>query len=100
SIAAGIEVAEVIAVEKVDFPFLACAKHQMGMSCAAHGVRQENRSARTKISVIGSQGGLVKRREIIRHGQTIGRRKPDETIAIFSSVDVSRIEHAIAGHEE
>ena len=65
--------AHVVAVHQINGAALVATHDQMRVFHAARLVRQQHRAARPKIRVRRLHRRLVKRREIIRHGQRAGR---------------------------
>src|SRR5207253_5195271 len=64
-VVAGIEMAEVVAVDHVDLPFLAAGDHQVGMSGNACRVGQEKRGAGAEVRIGPIQGGDVVGDEVV-----------------------------------
>src|SRR5271155_3075575 len=60
----------------------------MRMLRASRRIRQQTRSARAKVIIVGRLGGLVHGREIIGHCEPVGGGKLDETIPVVPAIGV------------
>ena len=99
AVAAALPVPHVVAVNQKYFPRQLVGAHdEMGMRQVADGIRQQQRPAGTQVIVAARSIREIERREIIRDGQAVCRRKLDKRIGIIGAVGVGA-EGAVAGHE-
>ena len=89
---------ELVAVDDKNLSLLAGSEHLMRIIPRLVG--QQHQSAGAEVGVLGLQGGLIPRCEIISYSQPVGRRQFHEAVAVIHLAGIVRgAETSIADHK-
>src|SRR4051812_43675705 len=91
--------AEVVAVEQIEPPFLAGRERQMRMGCASDGVGQEQNICGAQVQIGGSEIRLVEWGDPVGNRKTAGGGEFDDAVAVIRPAGVD-VERSVAGGKE